>query len=246
MDDPARPNPASGQASSADAGLLSGPGSLADPRAISILTTEHFGLQTARSLVYNEAFARSGMFLTFVSATLVALGFVAQGKAFGPAVPLVGGVLLAVDLFLGVATLGRIVSATTEEIAALQGMARLRHAYVELVPGVEPYLSTAYHDDFASVMSAYGSRAGGARSAQSAVHGLTTAGGMVSVIDSVIAGALVGVVAAGLGADLTFAALMGLGAGIVMMGVLVGATIRAFAAQERNLEVRFRPTLPAA
>jgi hypothetical protein len=32
---------------------------LDDPRALTILTTEHWGLLTARSLVYNEAFARA-------------------------------------------------------------------------------------------------------------------------------------------------------------------------------------------
>ena len=55
-----------------------GPAHLADPRALTILTTEHWSLLTARSLVYNEAFARAGMFLTFLAGSLVALGFVSQ------------------------------------------------------------------------------------------------------------------------------------------------------------------------
>lgn len=59
-----------------------GPTHLADARALTILTTEHWALLTARSLVYNEAFARAGMFLTFSSATLVALGFLAQATSF--------------------------------------------------------------------------------------------------------------------------------------------------------------------
>ena len=59
-----------------------GPPHLADPRALTILTTEHWSLLTARSLVYNEAFARGGMFLTFLTGTLVALGFVSQGSGF--------------------------------------------------------------------------------------------------------------------------------------------------------------------
>src|SRR5262245_42293950 len=60
-----------------------GPPHLADPRALMILTTEHWSLLTQRSLVYNEAFARSGMFLTFLTGSLVALGFVSQGMGFG-------------------------------------------------------------------------------------------------------------------------------------------------------------------
>lgn len=37
--------------------------SLDDPRAVQILTAEHGSLLSARSLAYNEAFARAGMFL---------------------------------------------------------------------------------------------------------------------------------------------------------------------------------------
>ena len=48
-----------------------------------ILTTEHWSLLTARSLVYNEAFSRGAMFLTFLSASLVALGFVAGQRRAG-------------------------------------------------------------------------------------------------------------------------------------------------------------------
>ena len=38
-----------------------------DPRALTILTTEHWSLLSARSLVYNEAFSRAGMFLSFLA-----------------------------------------------------------------------------------------------------------------------------------------------------------------------------------
>ena len=37
-----------------------------DPRVLQILSTEHWGLLTARSLAYNEAFTRASMFLTFL------------------------------------------------------------------------------------------------------------------------------------------------------------------------------------
>jgi hypothetical protein len=40
--------------------------SLDDPRALQILTTEHWSLLTARSLANNEAFTRGGMFLSFL------------------------------------------------------------------------------------------------------------------------------------------------------------------------------------
>ena len=108
---------------------------LDDPRALTILTTEHWSLMSARSLVYNEAFARAGMFLAFLSATLVALGLVATATGFSDAFLIVAAVVLALDLFVGLASLGRIAAASDEDIRYLQGMNRLRHAYHEMVPG---------------------------------------------------------------------------------------------------------------
>ncbi|MEO6578759.1 MAG: hypothetical protein ABIO99_07680, partial [Candidatus Limnocylindria bacterium] len=57
--------------------------SLDDPRVLQILSTEHWGLLSARSLAYNEAFTRGGMFLTFLSMSFVALALLAQGMSFG-------------------------------------------------------------------------------------------------------------------------------------------------------------------
>ena len=47
--------------------------SIDDPRTIQLLATEHWSLLGARSLAYNEAFVRAGMFLTFLSTSFVAL-----------------------------------------------------------------------------------------------------------------------------------------------------------------------------
>ncbi len=139
-----------------------GPAHLGDPRALTILTTEHWSLLTARSLVYNEAFARAGMFLTFLTGSLVALGFVSQGSGYTPEFLLLATALLGFDLFIGLATLGRISAASAEEIRALQGMNRLRHAYLEMVPSLEPYFSTSGHDDLMAVVSIYGATQGSA------------------------------------------------------------------------------------
>ena len=56
--------------------------SLEDPRALQILSTEHWSLLSARSLAYNEAFTRGGMFLSFLSMSFVALALLAQGMSF--------------------------------------------------------------------------------------------------------------------------------------------------------------------
>ena len=39
--------------------------SLDDPRVLQILSTEHWSLLSSRSLAYNEALTRGGMFLSF-------------------------------------------------------------------------------------------------------------------------------------------------------------------------------------
>src|SRR5687768_9183503 len=48
-----------------------------DPGVLQILSTEHWGLLSARSLVYNEAFTRVGSFLTLVSLSFVGLALLA-------------------------------------------------------------------------------------------------------------------------------------------------------------------------
>ena len=65
-----------------------------DPRALQILSTEHWSLLTARSLVYNETFARGGMFLAFLSATLLVLGLISTATGFSDAFLIVAALIL--------------------------------------------------------------------------------------------------------------------------------------------------------
>src|SRR5215217_8279649 len=88
---------------------------LHDPRALQILSTEHWSLLTARSLVYNEAFARAGMFLAFLSATLLVLGLISTATGFSEPFLVVAALILALDLFIGLATIGRINGASEED-----------------------------------------------------------------------------------------------------------------------------------
>ena len=129
---------------------------LTDPRAITLLTTEHWSLLTARSLAYNEAFTRGGMFLTFLSMSFVALALFSSAMSFGSDFLTVAAVLLAFDVVLGLATYGRIAGANVDDLRALHGMARIRHSYTQIAPVVEPYFTTATHDDIDSVLTAYG------------------------------------------------------------------------------------------
>lgn len=173
----------------ANAGL--GRASIDDPRALQILSTEHWSLLTARSLVYNETFSRGGMFLAILSASLLVLGLIATATGFSEAFLMVAALILGLDLFVGFATLGRIAAASNEDLRYLQGMNRLRHAYHEMVPGLEPYFITSGYDDFNSVAGHYGPT--DASALRGLVHGLTTMPGMIGTICCAVAAVLAAV-----------------------------------------------------
>jgi hypothetical protein len=221
-----------------------GPGTtpLDDPRALTILTTEHWGLLTARSLVYNEAFARAGMFLALLSATLVVLGLISNATGFSDAFLLVAAVVLALDLFVGLASLGRIRSASVEDIRYLQGMNRLRHAYDQMVPGLEQYVVASKYDDFASVVSFYGPAP---RGLTGMLHGFTTAGGMVSVICCAVSAGLGAVLLLLVTHSTTIAGFGGIVTFVIVFPFAVVGGLRQIQAFARSLETKFpRPSPP--
>ena len=185
----ARPMDDAGPADGAAAGT-----GLTDPRALQILSTEHWSLLTARSLVYNEAFARGGMFLAFLSATLLVLGLISTASGFSDGFFVVAALILALDLFVGLATLGRINGASEEDIRYLQGMNRLRNAYHEIVPGLEDYFITSKYDDFDSVVGFYGPGTETPSALPRLLHGLTTMPALISVICSALGAVLSGIV----------------------------------------------------
>jgi hypothetical protein len=104
----------------------------------------------------------------------------------------IAAVLLAVDLFIGVATLGRVSSATADDLRYVGGMNRLRHAYHEMVPGLEPYFISSRHDDVPGLFGVYGG-IGDTHSRAGILHGLTTTPGMLSTMCVLLAAALAGV-----------------------------------------------------
>ena len=213
---------------------------LSDPRALTILNTEHWSLMSARGLVYNEAFARAGMFLALLSATLVAMGLVASATGFSDAFLTVAAVVLALDLFVGLASLARIAGASGEDIKYLQGMSRLRHAYHEMVPELQRYFITSQFDDAASVLAFYGPAA--PNPIQVFLHGLTTTPGMVGVICAAVAGALGAVVTILLTHAGTTAAVVGVGAFLGVFATLLATMIRTVRNDFRSLRAIFPRT----
>ena len=211
--------------------------SLHDPRAIQILSTEHWSLLASRSLAYNEAFIRGGMFLTFLSMSFVALALLAQGMAFDAQFLTVAAILLAFDLVIGLATYGRITGANVDDLRAVYGMARIRHGYTEAAPILVPYFTTATHDDLPSVLTAYGSPADSG--VGNIWYALTTSGGMIGLITSMVGGVLAAVLGLLVGVPGGQALWVGLAGGVFVIVFLFVRTSGAVTREQATLPALF-------
>ena len=124
----------------------------AGPHTLQILTTEHWSLLATRSLVYTEAMSRTSIFVAALSGAVVALALVAQATDFGNGFIGFALVLLPVVYFLGWATIVRLSQVNRENARWVQGMNRIRNAYLQLAPELEPYFVTSRYDDDAGVL----------------------------------------------------------------------------------------------
>ena len=127
--------------------------------AVTFATTEHFTLQTARSTTVTEASSRALGFLAVLSSSLI-----------------------AVLSFIGLVTFGRLAQITGEDIAYAQRIARLREFYVDVAPGLEPYLTIVRGAAAAQHLR-------GARPHPGGWQLFLTLTGTVALINSVIVGA---------------------------------------------------------
>lgn len=147
---------------------------------VTILTTEHYNLQTARVATISEGNGRASLFLGAVSAGLVALAF--AGQSSRPALYTFGLVLFPVLTFLGLTTFDRVLQASIDDTHYLQRINRIRRSYVELVPQVADHLAPpAATDDVEAVLRNEGFRPGRWQLLLSIV-------GAIGVINSVLLG----------------------------------------------------------
>jgi hypothetical protein len=77
------------------------------PAAVTVMTTEHFVLQTARSAGIAEVNGRAGFYLAAVSSGLIALAFIGQLSRLGTAFYVFGLAVLPTLAFVGVTTFER-------------------------------------------------------------------------------------------------------------------------------------------
>jgi hypothetical protein len=211
--------------------------SLADPRAVQIMSTEHWSLLASRSLAYNEAFTRGGMFLTFLSTSFVALALLAQAMTFGDMFLTVAAIVLAFDLVIGLTTYGRINGANVDDLRAVHGMARIRHGYTEIAPIVAPYFTSATNDDMRSVITAYGSPS--STGIGLLLYGLTTSGGMIALITAMVGGVLAAVLSLLIGIAGGLAVWIGVGGGVLVFAILYVMTAGTVTGHQEKLTALF-------
>ena len=184
---------------------------------VTFATTEHFNLQTARSLTVSEANGRASIYLAASSGNLIALAFVGQMSRLGAAFYAFALILLPVLAFMGVVTFLRLVQSSIEDIAYAHRIALLRSFYVRVSPELEPYLVT---------ISGTGSAvpSDGRKCAPGAWQLTLTAAGMVAVVNSVVMAACGGLLleAAGVHSLVT----------PVAVGAVIGAAV--FTLHERH------------
>ena len=206
------------------------------PQAVraQILATEHWGLLAARDVTYRAVFSRAAIFLTVVSAAVVSLALVARATEFGDGFSAFALLVLPVALFVGVATYIRLIEARIDDFWLLSGMNRLRHAYLEISPGLEPYFVTGHHDDEQGLYETYGPGTG---SRVYRLIGETST--LVAVIDAALAGVLVGLVAKAVDAESELSLLIGAVVTAVLVVALLNTSSRLIGRGRRLLEPRF-------
>lgn len=155
---------------------------------LQVLSTEHWSLLASRSLAWNEAFSRAGMFLSTLSAATVALGLMAQASTFGSLFVLSALVMLPIVLFIGVVTFLRLGAVNYHDAQCIIGMNRIRSAYLKMAPDLAPYFVMGTSDDVRGVQLTMALPPGMGTLA----HLLAATPTLVSVLNAV----LVGVIAA--------------------------------------------------
>jgi hypothetical protein len=198
------------------------------------LTTEHWSLLATRSMTWNEIFSRTGTYLTVLSATVIALSLVANATGFGQDFRTLALLILPVVLLVGLGTYFRLIEADIEDAWLVIGMNRLRHAYLELAPELEPYLVAGHHDDQPGMLQTYSFR-----SRVGPTHWLSGSPVVVGIINAVVTGVLTAVVCQALGAGVVLRTVAGVLAALATAALLGATGYRKVHRVSRDYRPRF-------
>ncbi len=199
-----------------------------------ILASEHWSLLATRSITWQEIFSRTGTFLTILSATVVALSLVVQAAGFGTSFHIFALVVLPIVLLVGLGTFIRLVEADIEDAWLVVGMNRLRRAYLELVPDLDRFLVTAYHDDEVGVLQTYSFRG-----RVGLTHLLSGSHVIVGIIDAMLCGVFATIVCQALGAPVALQVAVGLMVALTAGALLGGMLLRRVGRIRRTYRPRF-------
>ncbi|WP_369251265.1 hypothetical protein [Streptomyces sp. R41] len=189
---------------------------------ITLLTTEHYNLQTARAGTIGEANGRASMFLGAVSAGLIALGFYGHsGRNAGTTIFQV--VVLSSVAFLGLVTFVRCLEISIDDWQFCRRITQLRAIYAELVPELADNLRAVAGAEQAIVMLT---------PSRKPFQRMLSVAGSVGVITSVVIGADAGILVYGLNAPLAAALPVGVATGLLA----VYATVRFQSARWKSVE----------
>ena len=207
---------------------------------LQILATEHWSLLATRSLTYTEMFSRVTIFLAILSGAVIALALIAQADHFGPTFITIAIPVLAIVLFAGIATIARLTALNRDDFRWVIAMNRLRHAYLELHPELEPHFTTSPHDNLGGALQTLGiddvTAVGGVGSV---FHLLQTLPGMLAVIVGAVAGAIGALAALAVGSP-PVGAVLTAPAVFVLFLVWIGISgRRSFGRPGPSLEPRF-------
>jgi hypothetical protein len=196
-----------------------------DPGAaakLQILATEHWSLLATRSLTYTESLSRVTIFLAILSGAVITLALVAQADSFGRTFISIAIPLLTVVLFAGIATISRLNALNRDDYRWVIGMNRLRHAYLELYPELEPHFIASQYDDLSGALQTLGlDHVTAGRRLGSALHLLQTLPGMLTVIVAAVAGAIGALTGLAVGLP-PFGAVLAAAAAFALIVVLTG------------------------
>ncbi len=120
-------------------------------RMNSYLTTEHFTLQGARSIVNAEISSRVTIYFTVLSSVIIASAFVAQISERNQIFLLFESIAFPLIILLGFFTAGRLAVLASMDAAYIRAINRIRHFYIQSATDVERFLVFPPYDDPRSV-----------------------------------------------------------------------------------------------
>lgn len=220
---------------------ITAPPVIPDAVRVQILATEHWGLLATRSMIWNEMFTRTGMFLTTLSAAAVALALVAQATDFGQNFRTFALIVLPVVLLLGIGTYIRLNDSLVQDFWLVIGMNRLRHAYHGIAPDVAPYFITSGYDDLVGIVQSYSMYDEPTPPRVTPGRVLSSTAVIVGILDCVVAGLVVALTVALFTDQGMITVGSGVGVGFVCAVLMIGVIPYRLS---NRLQGDYRPRFP--